>query len=272
MNFSIVNPINKKYILISFFDNWKYHFMSHLGWDAENMVQFFYPGGFNYLDYYTFKHQSKNNPDLKFPNNIENTYKQFFYGPYFDCCYDFMDELYETNKISMKEKKLFFRGWMWDFRKKMTDNLNNEEIVIIDKNTDNQNMEYSTYLSDLSKYKVSLSLPGGNEMCNRDIECFGIGIPVIRPNLNISYPDPLIPNYHYISCYHSCDYTIDGHPKYISYDDFKSNLIKVWNFVKNNDEYLSFISKNAKEWFDRNCKLETNLQYILNKIELNKLL
>ncbi len=272
MNFSIVNPENKKYILISFFDNWKYHFMSHLGWDAENMVQFFYPGGFNFYDYYTFKTNTKNNLDVKFPNDIKNIYEPFYYGPYFDCCYDFMNSLYEKNKNSDKEKKLFFRGWLWDFRKKMVNEIVTDDIIIIDKNVDNQNMEYTEYLNDLSKYKVSLSLPGGNEMCNRDIECFGVGIPVIRPHLNINYPDPLIPNFHYISCYHSCDYSFDGHPKYNSYTDFKNNLITTWNRVKNNDEYLNFVSENAKNWFDKNCTLPSNIEYLINRIDLKKLL
>ena len=50
MNFSIINSKTEKYALVSFFDNWKYHFMKHIGWKPEKMVKFFYPGGFNYLD------------------------------------------------------------------------------------------------------------------------------------------------------------------------------------------------------------------------------
>jgi hypothetical protein len=271
MNFSIVNPLNKNYILISFFDNWKYHFMTHLGWDGEKMKGFFYPGGFNYLDYYTFKNTSKFNLDLKFPSDIEFIYKPFFYGPYFDCCYDEIEKIYNEGLTKEKINKLYFRGWLWDFRKEMVSDLNMEDIIIIDKNENNQNLTYQNFLKESSLYSASLSLPGGNEMCNRDIECFGIGVPVIRPSLNINYDDPLIPNYHYISCYHFCDYSDGGHPKYISYEDFKKNLISTWNKVKNNKEYLDFISKNARSWFERNCTVDKNTNSILKKLNLETL-
>jgi hypothetical protein len=42
----------------------------------------------------------------------------------------------------LKHKKLFFRGWMWDFRKKMTEGLNQDDILVIDKNLNKQNLKY----------------------------------------------------------------------------------------------------------------------------------
>jgi hypothetical protein len=129
-------------------------------------------------------------------------------------------------------------------RKLMTDNLNQSDIIIIDKNQDDQNLDYIDYLKEMKKYKAALSLPGGTEICNRDIECFGIGVPVIRPSLQINFEDPLRPNYHYISFYQPCDYTPMGYPSYQSYEDFKKNLqaeFKKRNapkFVKATDVYL----------------------------------
>lgn len=272
MNFSIINPDNGNYILISFFDNWKYHFMKHMGWDPKKMKQFFYPGGFNFYDYFTFKKKSETNFDVEFPEDIKKTYQQFYYQPYFDCCYDLIDDLYQKRKFLRKNRSLFFRGWMWDFRKKMMSNVSQNDILIFDKNNNGDNLDYKSYLNEISNYYCSLSLPGGNEICNRDIECFGIGSPVIRPSLNINYEDPLIPNYHYISCYQPCDYSIDGNPKYLSYEDFGKSLISTWNSVKNNDEYLDFISENARFWFLRNCKMENNLNYVINKIDINCLI
>jgi len=272
MNFSIINPSNKNYILISFFDNWKYHFMSHLGWEANKMKQFFYPGGFNFLDYYNFKEVSKTNRDLIFPKNMDSIYNSFYYGPYFDSCYNEMKVLYDNKSNIEKINKLYFRGWLWDFRKEMVKNINREDVLIIDKNENNQNLNYGDYLNETSQYTAALSLPGGNEMCNRDIECFGIGVPVIRPTLNIEYSDPLIPNYHYISCYHFCDYSDGGHPKYLSYEDFKKNLLITWDKVKNNKEYLNFVSTNARSWFERNCTVDNNIDHILDKLNLEKLL
>ena len=269
MSFSLINPENENYILISLFDNWKYHFMTHMGWKPKKMKQFFYAGGFNYLDYFNFKKVSKNNKDVEFPDDIDNVYNSFFYNPYFDCCYDNIGKIYENR--NPKHNKLFFRGWMLDFRKKMTEGLNREDILVIDKNLNKQNLKYLDYLNEMSEYLVSLSLPGGTEICNRDIECFAIGVPVLRPNLQINYPDPLIPNYHYISCYHSCDYTNNGNPEYVSYEDFKKNLLYTWDMVKNNDEYLNFISKNARDWFVKNCSSDISIDHFIKKIKLDLL-
>lgn len=270
MSLSIINPTNNKYILISFFDNWKNHFMKNMGWDGENMCQFFYPGGFNYYDYFTFKDISKNNNDLSFPKNIEGVYNSFYYGPYFDCCYDEMNSIYENKNLL--GKNLHFRGWLWDFRKNLIDGITSDDIKIFEKNAGGQNFGFIEFLNDIKKHGVALSLPGANEVCNRDIECFAIGVPVIRPTINVAYDDPLIPNYHYISCYGSCDYTIDGNPKYTSYDDFKKNLLQTWNRVKNNKEYLEFVGNNGKKWFDKNCTINNNVDTVLKKLNLNLLI
>jgi hypothetical protein len=269
MNFSIVNPKTEKYILVSFFDNWKYLFMKHMGWSPDKMTQFFYCGGFNYMDYFHWKHLQKENKDVCLPYNIETVYKSFFYGPYYANQDSEIDKIYNINNIKRSIPQLSFRGYMWDFRKEMLDNLNDESITIIDKNSTN-NLNYIEYLQDLTKYRCALSLPGGTEICNRDIECFSIGVPVIRPNLCINYPDPLIANYHYISCYDNCKYW-DGYPSYLSYKDFQESLKDCWSKVKDNLEYLEFISKNAREWYLKNCTIENNIKYIMSKIDLGAL-
>lgn len=266
MSFSIINPENDNYILLSLFDNWRYHFMTHLGWKPKQMKQFFYAGGFNFADYFDYKYVNKHNSGNEFPENIQEVYQPFYYNPYFDCCYDEMNEI---SKGTYNQKSLFFRGWMWDSRKLMINNINRDDIIIIDKNVDGQNLNYLEYLQEMKNYKVALSLPGGTEICNRDIECFGIGVPVIRPPLQINFEDPLIPNYHYISFYEPCDYSPMGHPNYRSYDDFQKSLLSIWDRVKDNDEYLNFISRNAKVWFERNCKLQSNLKFLSKKINLN---
>jgi hypothetical protein len=270
MNFSIINPINNRYILISFFDNWKYHFMQHLGWQPSKMVQFFYPGGFNYLDYFNFKHNEKNNKDINCPLNIESLYKPFFYSTYEDGSLDFISDLFSKRDLKNTIPQLYFKGYLWDFRKKITENINDSSIKVINKHENNNNLNYLEYLKELSQYRCALSLPGGTEVCNRDIECFAIGVPVIRPYLNIEYPDPLISNYHYVSCYINCQYW-DGNPTYLSNKDFSDYTENYWNKIKNNFEYLNFISNNARSWFFKNCTLNNNVNYVLSQIDLEKL-
>ena len=270
MNFSIINPATDKYILISFFDNWKYHFMKHLGWNPNKMVQFFYPGGFNYIDYFNFKFKEQKNPDIECPSTIDSIYQSFFYGPYESGSLDDIDTIFKSRNIHTSIPTLYFRGYVWDFRKQMIEHIKDKSILILDKNIDNNNLNYIDYLKDLSTSRAALSLPGGTEICNRDIECFAVGVPVIRPYLDISYPEPLISNYHYINCYIDCKYW-DGHPSYLCYSDFAKSLEYYWNQVKENTEYLNFISSNARKWFVKNCILKKNIKYILTQIDLGSL-
>jgi hypothetical protein len=272
MNFSIVNPINQKYILFSFFDNWKYHFMRHLGWNPSKMVQFFYPGGFNYIDYFHFKKQEQNNNDVECPSDINNKYHSFFYGPYENGSLDLKDELFNNRSVESTIPALYFKGYLWDFRKQIISHSNDPSILIIDKNIHDNNLSYQKYLQELSQYRCALSLPGGTEICNRDIECFAVGVPVLRPFLNVCYPDPLIPNYHYISFYTDCKYW-DGNPSYLDLEngEFIRYLEHYWNIVKHNIEYLNFVGNNARDWFVKNCTLKNNISYILSQINLESL-
>lgn len=272
MNFSIINPETSKYIVVSLFDNWKYHFMRHLGWKPNKMVQFFYGGGFNFFDYFNFKMLEKDNPDVYLPSNITEIYKSFYYNPFSDKYDELKRELYGDRNSKETKDTLYFRGYMWDFRKDLVRGIDKKSsILIIDKNKNTKDLlDYDKYLRDISMYRCALSLPGGTEICHRDIECFGIGVPVIRPHLSISYPDPLVPNYHYISCYHDCQY-LSGNPYYIDSKDFKKYLVSYWEKVKDNFEYLDFISNNAREWYIKNCTLDQNIKYLLNNIDLKLL-
>jgi hypothetical protein len=151
----------------------------------------------------------------------------------------------------------------------MVENISDDSVLILDKNQ-NHNLNYIDYLKDMGQYRCALSLPGGTEICNRDVECFGIGIPVIRPFVDTNYPDPLISNYHYINCYADCKYW-DGVPSYVSYKDFTDNLLNCWNRIKDNMEYLNFVANNARQWYVKNCFMKYNIDYILNKIDLETL-
>lgn len=274
MHLSIINPTNKKYILISLFDNWKYHFNQVLGWDPQNMVQFFYAGSFDLLDFYVYKNRVSYNTDFVFPSDIQNIYNQFFYIPCYDCLYNEMTDIFNSKidgNISIKPE-LFFRGYIWDFRKNMIDKIKNyDDIIIIDKNTDNNNLNYKEFITELGSYKASLSLPGGTNICHRDIESFAVGTPVFRPLLTTNYSDPLLPNYHYICFYGMCDYTDEHYPNFLSYTNFQDNLLYWWNTLKNNEEYLRYISINARKWFTNNCKLDTNIRYVLSKLNIEAL-
>jgi len=55
------------------------------------------------------------------------------------------------------------------------------------------------YLLEAIEYKVGLAMPGHAELCHRDLDYMGIGLPVLRLEYAQEYSPNLIPNYHYIS-------------------------------------------------------------------------
>ena len=71
------------------------------------------------------------------------------------------------------------------------------------------------------------------------------------------FKEPLIPNVHYIP--------FDG----ISLPEKLDGLIKKWEEVKNNYEFLEYIGDNAREWYLRNAKLDSQINLFINSINLN---
>ena len=42
-------------------------------------------------------------------------------------------------------------------------------------------IDEASYYRELLRYRMALSVPGAGDMCHRDIECFALGIPILRP-------------------------------------------------------------------------------------------
>jgi len=269
-NLCVINPSTEKYVVVSFFDDWKHHFMQHLGWKPDKMVKFFYAGGFNFYDYYNWKYEHRYQDDIVCPNNISEIYQPFYYNTYQPGHLDYIDKLYESRTDKEIVDKIIFRGWLWPFRKHMLKDIDDDSVVIIEKREKGNLLNYRAYLEEMSSYKCSLSLPGGTEICNRDIESFAVGTPVIRPLLGVNYEDPLIPNYHYINCFHNCPYW-NGHPEYLDPASFSKYFLQTWRRVRYDQDYLRFISKNARDWYLKHCTLQKNLDYLLPMIKLEDL-
>ena len=123
----------------------------------------------------------------------------------------------------------------------------------------------SNYFDDLISHKIALSVYGRGEFCYRDVECFGVGIPIIRFEYLSSFNSPLIPNHHYISIPRPNDMDLyrlgnEGHAKMIE---------GRYHEVINNKDFLDFISKNAKQYYDENFSLETKIKNTFNLLNLN---
>ena len=102
------------------------------------------------------------------------------------------------------------------------------------------------FYKELMSQHLALSLPGHGNFCHREIECFGLNVPVLMYNPINKYHDPLVPNYHFIQ--------IPG--TYIDNDEHGEWLAQYLNDnlerINNDADLLNYVTANAKEWYIRN--------------------
>jgi hypothetical protein len=175
----------------------------------------------------------------------------------------------ESYYNSRKEKtelipKLFFRG-----------NTEYRPIVnFIDKEILSETLKINnkSYFDTLTDYEVCLSIGGvaNGDLCYRDVECMAMGVPLLRFDFVTTLNPALIPNYHYISIPIQLDLPKqrevlkdrlgnESHAKLIE-DRF--------NEVINNKNFLNFVSKNAREYYENYLSKENRIKHTLNLLNL----
>jgi len=126
------------------------------------------------------------------------------------------------------------------------------------------------YFSNLINYSVALSISGVGQLCYRDIECLALGIPLLRFELQANLHEPLIPNYHYISV--DYDYTIPKHNgTHTDRLGGKTHSDQIENRFKeviNDKEFLNFISKNARKYYENYLHTSSRVDYTIKLLEL----
>lgn len=153
------------------------------------------------------------------------------------------------NQITLDER-LHFRGSIYQTLR--------DCVLILGHRYNNEvyigsgRLPFEDYLREVASFKMTLSMglsPYSSDLCFRDIEMFGIGIPVIRPTLHVELADPLIPNVHYIAC----DVELDPYTLWTTDSTTAANIIyERYKAVVHDEDFLSMISKNAREWYLRN--------------------
>jgi hypothetical protein len=122
------------------------------------------------------------------------------------------------------------------------------------------------YFLDLMQYKVGLSIPGAGEMCHRDIEYMAIGLPLMKFEYMTPLTPELIPNFHYISIPRIDNFPIRD--ERIGGQEYADAYVKRFLEVKDDQEFLDFISKNAMEYYDKYLHPNTRIPHILNLMEI----
>jgi len=149
---------------------------------------------------------------------------------------------HQRKKSNFFFDKLYFRG---DLRiRNIVNKLDNNFFY----GGESLNAPFEKYIEEMIKYSVGLSISGVGEFCYRDVEYMAIGIPFIRFEYLSEMRQPLIPNYHYISIDRPDDlknindnWGSQSHAKMII-DRFLE--------VKDDKNFLEFISKNARKYYE----------------------
>jgi hypothetical protein len=229
----IKNLDNGKYITISYWDR-AFDILNTPGADPENCVNIITSSGVHIHKF----------------NMWGNHYKNITITPFSYLSYKLNFERYIIDRIIPFENKkdcdLLFRGSLYNHRKKMaliSPNNFTEEILI-----------GTSYYDELNDMRICLSLDGAGLTCHRDMEILGVGSVLLRPELSQKFHDHLIPNFHYVSVENVEDSSLQW-----------ELINNKFNEIKNDYEYLKFISNNGKKWFDKNGTIDANVN-ILKKI------
>jgi hypothetical protein len=170
----------------------------------------------------------------------------------------------ENKNIEKTKNKIYFNGLCHGIREKFRQVLTQSAFFDFkNKNSDDYRTK-EEYYKELSDYKYGLNLDGAAGICYRDLEYFGMGTLLLRDELNIVCSDPIIEGVHYIKI---IDQEIknlinnnDNHPLVLS--KIEKNVL---NALMSYD--INQIIKNAKEWFDRNCLPENQIELMLSYLE-----
>lgn len=133
----------------------------------------------------------------------------------------------------------------------------------------NYPIPFEHYISESTKFKLALSIGGGGgaicgDFCFRDIEMFGLGIPLLRPEYVVTTQNPLTPDYHYISV----DVEFNEDFKYSSPDKLAKRISERYKEVIKDSEFLDYISYNARKWYLDNLTYPNITNIIINSLNL----
>ncbi len=145
-------------------------------------------------------------------------------------------------------EQLYFRGADWGVRGKILHELADRGVI----DQDFEIIEYDRYFREKVSHRMMLSLPGVADLCNRDVECFGAGVCVLRPTLRTEMHDPLVPDYHYIA--------VDTRCSAVPPETVADRIEKRYREVADDRDLIEFVIGNAARWYDANVRIEPALK------------
>lgn len=249
----IENDDTKKYILISYWDK-LVDIINHYdvtNFDVDNIIEIITSAG-------------------TYQNDLAYTPTKFNYTPFSYIVNRSDSESKIENVYSMSIEKrqmdrLKFRGYLYDFRSFLKEDA---RFDIIDCRSNGQYNE--NYIEELANSSVNLSLNGAAEICHRDIEILGVGSALFRFELSTKFSNPLIPDYHYISVPYR-DIKVENHSLKSYYDSLSDRLFNRFEEIKNQPDYIKFVSDNGRRWYQENGTINANIKLLTQLVDFTKL-
>jgi len=185
------------------------------------------------------------------------------------------DKIQEYRDSVELDKRLYWRGSLYSYgvdtrylgvRKALEllpNHLNKSELYF-----GNKPIPFEQYLQEASMFQLAFSMGGGGgaicgDLCFRDIEMFGLGIPLMRPKLVVENSEPLIPDFHYVAV----DTEFDPEYRYSNPEELSQRIATRYRGVIDDVEFLEFVKNNAKIWYENNIsypKITCNLIELLD--------
>lgn len=201
--------------------------------------------------------------DYKLRHHVGDNFDKYSPWIYFPQHTNDFESLYFKRKnITNKDRRLYFRGNILDrpILDFFDDSLYNPHNVC----------NSQEYFDELINFEVGLSIAGRGEMCYRDVEYMALGIPFIRYEYQNKMFENLIPNFHYISI--DYDTTIpkhnDVHTDRLGLEIHAKKIIERYHEVIDDKSFLSFIAKNAREYYIRNLSTLNRVEYTMKILGL----
>jgi hypothetical protein len=127
------------------------------------------------------------------------------------------------------------------------------------------------WLIKLSKNKINIDINCVAEPSGRISQILGLGTVLIRPNTQHQFQNPLIPDYHYVEVKHDFYDPLKYENINLFYKSLADAYIDAFVRVKNDEEFLKYVSENGRNYWENYCVSDKWLKTTFSLINLNKL-
>ena len=258
----LVHPPSGAHSVISFWDNNYAPLMRHMGWEPALLRQLIATSGISEAGYEGNRHQLAESRPLQ-AFHVPFTYNIFRLPDYARI----EEQRTQTAPLARRSPELCFRGFLYELRTEILAQLPRDLVRVYDARRDGS-LEPAEYLAELAAHQMGFSLNGAGEICNRDMEILGLGIPLFRPELHCQFHEPLIPDVHYVRACRAPEVAVSGTFRFLNPRDAADEMVSNYARWQREPEALEQIGRNGRAWFERNVLLERQAALACDLLDL----